>query len=642
MHDVLWQIAPLLAPRPGRFEFAVRLALICALTILVTEIYQTPDAALTAYVAFFLHREDRAMSLILDVVMVVLVTLIIGFVLLVAMVVADDPMWRVVSMAAISFSLLFLTSASKLRPIGSTIALIVGYGLDQLGAIHLGELATRGYLYAWLFVGIPAGVSITVNLLIAPPPRRLAQRAIARRLDLAAAMLQAPDDRIRRQFREILSEGVVEIRQMLHLADRERTCAPRDLAALQHAADSTVGLLSAIDVIDRNPDAWLTVSLREFLSRTLREMSAILKSGGYPVRIGWQAPPPERPLTPLEADVLAEIEDAIVGFAEVSDLSAPKASESKDGDGFFVADAFANPDHVHYALKTTAAAMFCYILYSLLDWPGIHTCFITCYIVSLGTTAETVEKLTLRILGCLAGAAAGYCAIILLLPHLTSIVALMIVVFIGILPAAYVAAGGPRISYAGFQIAFAFLLCVVQGSAPAFDLTIARDRVIGILLGNVVVFLLFTHLWPISVGKRIDPAIAALLRRLGKMMTESNRQTRRALASENQAALAAIKTDLDLAGYEPGALRPNEEWLVERCETVHEIATLEAPLLLSANQNPTTSAQIRDRLEHLARRFVGGGEQTSHDDIQLQSQWMAAPLFRIIDRGLRRLEEASV
>ncbi len=87
----------------------------------------------------------------------------------------------------------------------------------------------------------------------------------------------------------------------------------------------------------------------------------------------------------------------------------------------------------------------------------------------------------------------------------------MAVVFLGALAAGYVAAGSPRISYAGFQIAFAFFLCVVQGSSPAFDLTIARDRVIGILIGNVVVYLLFTNLWPVSVGKRIDPAIAALL-----------------------------------------------------------------------------------------------------------------------------------
>ena len=45
----LSSLGALLAPFPGRLDFAARLALICALTVLVVEIYQTPDPALTAY-----------------------------------------------------------------------------------------------------------------------------------------------------------------------------------------------------------------------------------------------------------------------------------------------------------------------------------------------------------------------------------------------------------------------------------------------------------------------------------------------------------------------------------------------------------------------------------------------------------------
>ena len=171
-----------MAPQPGRFELAIRLALICAITVLVVEIYQTPDAALTVYVVFFLNRDNRAVSLILNLVLVALITVIIGFVLLVAMVVINDPMWRVISMTVISIAILFVASASKLRPLGGTIALIVGYALDLLGTLPLaiGELATRSLLYAWLFVGIPAGISMIVNLLLAPPPaasRRTGDRA---------------------------------------------------------------------------------------------------------------------------------------------------------------------------------------------------------------------------------------------------------------------------------------------------------------------------------------------------------------------------------------------------------------------------------------------------------------------------------
>jgi Fusaric acid resistance protein family len=85
----------------------------------------------------------------------------------------------------------------------------------------------------------------------------------------------------------------------------------------------------------------------------------------------------------------------------------------------------------------------------------------------------------LRILGCLLGAAPGIAAIVYLIPSITSIGALMVVVFLGALVSAWVAAGSPRIACAGFQIAFAFFLCVIQGSAPSFDMTDGqgpRDR----------------------------------------------------------------------------------------------------------------------------------------------------------------------
>src|SRR5580692_431677 len=212
----------LLALQPGRFEFAVRLALICALTVLVTEIYQTPEPALAAYIVFFLNRDSRTLSLILNVILTLLITVIIGIVVLVAMLVLDDPMWRVISMALISFGLLFLASASKLEPLASTIALIIGYALDELGLIQVGELGTRALLYAWLFVGIPAGVSILVNLLLAPSPRRLAEDAIALRLNLAAAMLRTADGTVRERFYECLREGTHEIDERLGLAGREK------------------------------------------------------------------------------------------------------------------------------------------------------------------------------------------------------------------------------------------------------------------------------------------------------------------------------------------------------------------------------------------------------------------------------------
>src|SRR5262249_44217347 len=142
------ELLRLLAPSPERWEFSLRQALICVLTALVVLTYQTPDAALTVYVVFFLNKPDRVMSLILNVLFLVVITFTIGLVLVTTMLVIDAPVWRVASIATISFALLFLTSASKLRPVGTTVALIVGYGLDLLGSVQIPEIATRGLLYA--------------------------------------------------------------------------------------------------------------------------------------------------------------------------------------------------------------------------------------------------------------------------------------------------------------------------------------------------------------------------------------------------------------------------------------------------------------------------------------------------------------
>ena len=147
----------LLEPRPGRLAFASRLALICALTTLVVEIYQIPDAALTAYVVFFLNKPDRVESVILDVVFTILITLLVGLVILLAKLVLDDPLWRVAVTSAFSVGFLFVAFASKLRPLGGIITLIVGYALDVLGRFTPGNsLPAPLYMYGFLLQFPPA------------------------------------------------------------------------------------------------------------------------------------------------------------------------------------------------------------------------------------------------------------------------------------------------------------------------------------------------------------------------------------------------------------------------------------------------------------------------------------------------------
>src|SRR6266481_9902969 len=165
----------------------------------------------------------------------------------------------------------------------------------------------------------------------------------------------------------------------------------------------------------------------------------------------------------------------------------PKAAEHPPKPkGLFVPDAFTNPAHVHFALKVSFAAMFCYIVYEAIDWWGIHTAFITCTFIALESTEATLYKGTLRFVGCVIGGALALFSIVFLMPHMETIASLVVLVAYASAIAGWVATGSQRISYAGLQIAFAFFYSVFQGYAPDTDLDNVRNRVVGILFGLIV------------------------------------------------------------------------------------------------------------------------------------------------------------
>lgn len=586
----------LLRPGRERSEMALRLAVICTLAAAVTEYYGTPEPALTAYLVFFLNRPERTTSLIFNVALVVVISIVIALIFPLAAAVIDAPAWRVAAMTLASIFFLFLASASKLKPIGPIVAMIVAYALDLLGFVPLGELATRALLYAWLFVAIPAGVSLVVNLLAAPAPRRLAERSLADRLRVAAAMLRGNANPAQRHaFEEQLEGGGSEILARLHLAGVEHMLTAEHKARLEAAAQTTTAILFLVDAIGadrRVEEAW-----RAEAADVLDEMAAAFEAGGYPVDIELPLPGDIARLDSALATLLTDLRDTVVHFTDLPTEEAPQQTAKA---GFFLPDAFTNPLHLHYALKTTAAAMFCYFLYVLLDWPGIHTCLITCYIVALGTTAETVEKLSLRIVGCLAGAAVGTAAIVWVIPAIDSIYGLLAVVFTGSLIGGWIAAGSPRIAYAGFQFAFAFFLCVLQGTGPDFDLTIARDRVIGILIGNIVTYLVFTLVWPVSLSQRVEAGLSALLADLAALGRKPL-AARRRQAPALQSRIAALGDDLALISYEPEGVRPPAPWLAARREALSAAAGLQPAIFLDGDKRFWTA--LAGRIEALAKRW---------------------------------------
>ena len=188
----------------------------------------------------------------------------------------------------------------------------------------------------------------------------------------------------------------------------------------------------------------------------------------------------------------------VIGNLLTAGKAAAVPASAKPKTGLMAPDAWSNPGYVHFALKVTLAVMVCYIGESLAAWPQVHTAIVTCFFVAQGTLEESVHKALLRLTGATIGGALGLGTIIVLMPSMTQLSDLLLAIAAVTFIAGWVA-GAERIGYAGIQIGLAFYLSILQGYGPTLDMQTARDRVIGILIGNVVVLAIFKSVWPNSV-----------------------------------------------------------------------------------------------------------------------------------------------
>ena len=102
------------------------------------------------------------------------------------------------------------------------------------------------------------------------------------------------------------------------------------------------------------------------------------------------------------------------------------------------------------------------------------------------------------------------------------------------------------------------------------------------------------------MGRRLDAAIAALLRRLATLATASAPAERRTIASQTRTQLGAIAHDLALAALEPSRIRRDDAWLASRHEALDALGTLEQELVASPDGRSAHAAGVAGRLERIA------------------------------------------
>ena len=579
MSPRLHQLIADVKPFEGRFGMTWRISLLCALVAAVAMIYKIPEPAIGCYLIIYLMKPDASTNIVLAIGATILVTVFVALVFVLTRWTIEVPFLRLAVMAFASFAFVYLGSVSKLGDLGSDMALVITFALTLVSAAPLGEVVTRGLLYAWQMVTMPMALMLCFNMVLGWKPSRLLRKTWRERVEAAEQHLLRHDAESAARLHELLDEGNAEHDQRALLTRILHYVPKRVTNQLAQAIEQSYALMLAVSALP----ATIPDDAREKLAAQCREVAeAIATKTAIPA-------PGEQPATDDAA--LAAAWQALRGMAD-PDPTWPAMPQEP----FFAADALSNPAHQRFALKTTLAAMIAYIVYAGIDWQGIHTAMITCFVASLGTTGETVHKLTLRIIGCLIGAALGIGAILFVIPNLTSVGGLMVLVFVGLLPAAWVASGSERIAYGGVQIGLAFLLTVLQGFEPSLDMGTARDRIVGILLGNLLVYLIFTRIWPVGVVVGVRAGLSSALAGLARLATMPPQGDNRARVNEAAAAVADLRHAADQlawAPYEPAALRP-EPAAMRRFEAVlAEAEPLAASLFLAGSADPDQAARLQ-------------------------------------------------
>ncbi|AYW89704.1 FUSC family protein [Yersinia pseudotuberculosis] len=584
-------------------------------------IYGIPESAISCYLIIFVMKPDGVESMVMAVAITILVSLVVGLVFLLIHFTLEAAPLRMAALIVSSFLFLYLGSASKLGPVGSIIALVIAYVMTLLSNIPMGEVATRGLLYAWLMAVSPMLLIIGFNLFFGRAPQTLLRASLAERLSTVAETLRHPNAANMARVGEQLQEGQHEHQQRALFVRIFHLRPSAEAAWLESAVKSSYRLLLVTSALPpTSPEA---VRL---------ELAAYCSDAAQAIASGDLAAPPHFAIEDT-SDEINEIRNALIALANTDngqDLDAPKSS-------FFAADALTNPVHQQFALKTTAAALICYLIYTALDWQDIHTAMITCYVAALGTTGETVHKLVLRIIGCLIGALMGVLSIIFIIPHMSDIGQLMALVFGCILVAAWVSCGSERIAYAGVQVGLAFLLTVLQGFGPSTDMGVALDRVLGILLGNLVVYLIFSRLWPVAITDAVHVHISRALKGLTNLAALSPDARPAALreATTVEAEITKAQEELALIPFEPVQFRPSRKECARLQAILAEMGKLCPVLFLPTEKSASDVEQLR--------QLSAGSDAMTLSDEQGQNSGSLrqelSPINLTIQQRIKRLEE---
>jgi multidrug resistance protein MdtO len=528
-----------LAPYPGRTWVVGRITIAATIDMVLVMVFRIPFGYLGAIIAFFVSRENPTATLRSSLAIVIIAAAGTAYMILGIMMMVDDPITHFLFIAASLFLAFYL-----LRVISNYLAAVV-FGAVLGGIIPIWDITqlsveSRTEATLWVFASIVLGLAVTVvveYVFHRMRPINVLTMAIDGRLQAIEDVLRqiaadhAVPGTVEKDIARFSALGTSTLRQQLLHSDY-----PRPFVAQMNIAVALLGhlidLAASLCVVCSAKSIQLSTADRERCVRLANEASNLrtdLRQRQLP-RAG-EISPPEPSDLPLLAEMertVALIPHAFSGTASAEELLVAQPLTEEVHSGFLVADAFSNVEHFAFAVRGTLSAMLAYVVYQAIDWPGLSTAVVTCIFTALSTIGSSTQKQFLRLGGAIIGGFVfGMGAQVFVLPYIDSITGFTVLFAAVTAISAWIATSTPRLAYLGVQVALAFYLIHLQEFAPQTSLSIARDRVVGVLLGLTCMWLIFDRLWARNALEEMQDVFCrnlGMLAELFELSCDANRK----------------------------------------------------------------------------------------------------------------------
>jgi multidrug resistance protein MdtO len=515
-----------LKPYPGRAALVARMVIASTLVMIISMVFRMPYGAYGAIYAITISRESPQATVKAVKTIVIAFVFAAADVLIGATFFLEDPLWRLLWVLGMFFTMFYALSALSNYAAASRFGYLVVITTPLWDRHISANQRVEDTLWAVYAISIASVITALLELVFAElSPGNDLIRGVTERLTAIEELLalqaagQTVDEETEKKVTRLSTVGTSNLRRFL-----ERSTYSAHYREQMGAVVALVGRL--VDIA-----ANLTYSSVRFSAEDRAQFQR-LAANVAKIRVDIQSGRAPQPIeagtereTPRPAPFLREMEktaalipEVFAGSVSTSAYVPPSGHDPSPG--LLVPDALTNPEHIKFALKGGLAASLCYITYNLLFWPGISTSVTTCLLTALTTVGASHQKQFLRFSGTIFGAAMGMGAQVFILPYLDSIGGFTILFAAVILAAAWIATSSPRLSYAGVQVAVAFCLINLEEFRIQTSLAVARDRVVGILLGLFIMWLVFDRVWGAPAGVEMKRTFIATLRLLADYSRE--------------------------------------------------------------------------------------------------------------------------